>query len=289
MAGHTKKWEQLYKSTMKWQARARAKERRLRKQGITNVDEFSPVKTPKELQAMTYAELSRYRHDLNVFSDRNTRFVSLPTGEGISEKGRITLDSGETITGREWAKLQRAVKRANAPRVRFFESLRGVKLSPALEAQREQMMMRTMNPRTGAIEVPAFGESDYGVLRMNTLPWTRKAFEQRQRYVKRFEQLGAAQVAAEQRESARAILGQYGDVTADRLQSVLDSLTDSEFLTLTQVTSFFDSIKLKYISEADYTAGRLSPADLVMSQDLDSELESVIDNARAIKNAGITY
>lgn len=283
MAGHTKKWQQLYKSTMAWQKRARAKEGRLRKQGITNVGELSPVKSPKELQSMSYAELSRYRHELNVFSDRNTRFVQVPTGKAIPERGKIPLDSGETITGREWAKLQRAVGRANAPRVDFFDKLKNVELRPELEAQREQMMMANVNPRTLQVETPALGESDYGVIRSTALPWTRRAYKQRLAYAKRLEQVGIGEVAAKQRESARKILETYGGGAADDVLALLDTLSDSQLLTLTQTTEFFDDIKSGYQSRADYEAGRMSPSEIVTSEDSDAKLGKVLSNITAIR------
>ena len=283
MAGHTKKWQQLYKSTMAWQKRARAKERRLRKQGITNVNDLSPVKSAKELQSMSYAELSRYRHELNVFSDRNTRFVQVPTGKAIPEREKIPLASGETITGREWAKLQRAVDRANAPRVNFFESVKSVELRPELEAQREQMMMANINPRTLQVETPAFGESDYGILRSTALPWTRAAYKARLGYARKLAQVGVAETAAKQRDSARKILETYGDDTAETVIEQLDTLSDNQMLTLTQITSFFDDILQGYISAEDYEAGRMSPAEISRSTTIQGKFETVLANIAGVR------
>lgn len=283
MAGHTKKWQQLYKSTMAWQKRARAKEGRLRKQGITNVNELSPVKSPKELQAMSYAELSRYRHELNVFSDRNTRFVQVPTGKAVSEKAKIPLDSGETITGREWARLQRAIDRANAPRIDFFNKLKAVELRPELEAQREQMMMANVNPRTLQVETPAFGESDFGILRSNALPWTKRAYKQRLIYAKRLEKLGINEVAAQQRANAREILETYGGGVADDILGELDTLSDNQFLMLTQSTEFFDFIRAGYQSRKDYEAGRMHPREVYTDEDIEYRLSTVLKNIKGVR------
>lgn len=174
---HTAKWQALYKSTMKWQKKARAKERRLAAKGATNVSGVSPVKTPAELQNMTYAQLERYRHSLNVFSDVNTRFVITPDNHAVNARESVTLRSGEKLPWRRWQTLQNAVARVNKQRGTIQDALETAAVPPAYEHQRTYSTPR-FDPYTGKPLTRTYEESVAGKVRgPSRLPKSLADFE----------------------------------------------------------------------------------------------------------------
>lgn len=258
---HTAKWNALYKSTMKWQQKARAKERRLAAKGANNVGEVSPVKTPAELQNMTYSQLEKYRHSLNVFSDVNTKFVITPDKRAVSANSTVTLESGERIKWRRWQTLRNAVNKVNRQRSAMQSAMENVALPPAYDERRRYSTVR-YDPYTGEKVQRTSEDSISGVVHgPSKLPKSTKDLNQMIGTYRRMGERGFDSVVEQARGNAIKIAGMLG------WEGVALELEDMDPSVLAMAIEYFDlfgNLNLWYSDNmrlGDPFAGYYEPQD----------------------------
>lgn len=267
MARHTKKWEQLYKSTMAWQRRAQSKERRLRKQGATNVKDISPVKSARDLQKMTYHELEKYRHELNVFTDRNTAYQILPSGQAVDKK--------------EIRKLRRQIAKVNRMRRQVRERLSRAEVSGAQDIETRYRMRAQRDPLTGEIVPgPRGSGGPWDPVVMTELPQTAEALERRLETARQMLKHDWPHVVAGQRRSAVAMAEQTGN---DDLVDAIRSLSDYQLSFAIERLGLIDSLALYYQSRHDYDMGRFAVAEIDPEGYQDMQ-QSVIDDLAKLQS-----
>lgn len=242
----TKKWQQLYASTMKWQRRAQAKQRRLKNQGVTNLAEISPVRSARDLQGMSYRELERYRHSLNEFTDRNTAFTILPSGQAVDR--------------RELRKLRRTVSRVNRMRGEVRRNLMRQQVVGAADLETRYRDRSHIDWRTGKrVPGPRGTGAPWEPVTMSELPKDAKTLQRRLETARQMLKHDFPTVIAGQRRAARAMAEQTGNA---ELVDAIDSMTDFQLSFAIERLGILENLSLYYTSKDDQEQGRIAMAEL---------------------------
>lgn len=243
---HTKKWEALYRSTMQWQGRAQAKQRRLTAKGATNVSEISPVLPARSLQSMSYHELERYRNDLAQFSDRNTSFTILKSGEAVR-------------TG-DIRRLKRMVRQINRTRAQQVERLNAPKNVPrAVDLKWKHAERTFIDPITHKPTRPPVGMgSPFAPVRFTELPSSAESMRSLEKSFRRMRARTFEDVARAYRASAVKIANQMNN---PELSDQIDDLSDFELVFAAERMGLLEDLAAWYLSVADFESGRAAPSD----------------------------
>lgn len=246
---------------MSWQKRAQAKERRLRRAGATNLDDISPVKSARELQTMSYRELERYRHQLNVFTDRNTAFQILPSGQAVDR--------------REVRKLRRQIAKVNRMRRDVREWLGRAQVSGAQDIEARYRARAQRDPMTGEIVPgPRGSGGPWDPVTMTELPSDIRALQNRLEIARQMLSHDWPHVIAGQRRSAEAMAAQTGN---DDLIEAIRGLSDYQLSFAIERLGLLDNLALYYQSKSDYDLGRFAIREIDPEGYVDMQ-QSVIDN-----------
>lgn len=268
---HTKKWEALYKSTMQWQRKARAKMNRLKKKGVDEVQiqDMSPVVDAKKLQGMTYNELSRYRHELNEFTDRSNRIIKTATGDAITSK--------------EWKAYKRDVQRLNRQR-RDVRGHIGALEVPDIRTQDYSALLSSKLDYDvyGNPIPPARGtQSPWGHYVVGGIPTSRRSLKSLHRGVKAALGHDYATIAQLEREKlAKA----FEAINVDAVPEMIRSLTDDQIEFLVERAGIYDGLNTWYISDESLQAGRYDARDADPTG-YNEYVASVIDQIDSVKAA----
>lgn len=243
---HTKKWEALYRSTMEWQKRAQAKQGRLRKKGVVNLGEISPVKSARDLQGMTYYELSRYRNDLAKFSDRNTSFT--------------VLESKEAVRTSDLKRMRRMVRQINKKRAQQVERLNQAQNVPsAVDLKWKYAQREFIDPITHKVTRPPVGYgSPFAPVRFTELPSSKKAMQNLEKAFKRMRERTFDDVARAYRKSALAMAAQTGN---EELYDQILDLSDFELVFACERMGLIEKLAAWYLPESDFEKGVAHPGD----------------------------
>lgn len=268
MAKHTKKWQSLYKSVMGWQTRARAKDSRLRKAGARNVSEISPVVDANQLQNMTYHELERYRHSLNVYTDRNNSY--------------IVLESGEAVRRSDMRRMRRLLNEVNRTRRKMVERLESVHVSGAADLQRRYAERAFFDPITHErIARPIGTGSPLEPVVMTVNPTTASELQSRIDALRRMRTHDFSYVAEHRRKS---VMGMAASMNNPRLIDALRDLTDMQLMFAVERMGLIEKLEMFYQSNEEYSEGYISMRDLD-PEGYEAMQESIIDLVPDIKRA----
>ena len=264
----TKKWDDLYKSTMRWQKRARQKASRLRKKGATaeEIARVSSIKPAGELQKMSYYELQRYRHSLSEFSDRGTGFTVLKSGELLSRK--------------ESGLLKRTLAAVNRARARVRQWLSSVQAKGAVDIERKWRERQFLDPITHKpTAAPRGTSSPFEPVVMGEQPATRKIYKQRLEVLQRMRERTFEEVASAHRKSAVDMARQMG---GDDLADAIAGLSDFELEFAIERMGLLEDLSLWYTSSADFARGVATAEELDPEGHVDA-LAAITQRVETIK------
>lgn len=281
-ARKSRAWESAYKTAMMWQRRARAKDSRLRKRGVTNIEDISPVKPAKEVQTMTIYELRRYAHELNNHVDRNVGAVKqLASGEGIRRQEYRKIES--EIKRNVAAENQRRAKHRAALDSRATGDIREQTTQERI-AQTSGFSLRTLKPEpaprgTGSVLSP---------ITMGEEPRTLNALRTRLAVSRRWRGRTTADVIASQRKSVSDMLDQVMGYENRGSGKLIKGLSDMQLSYAIERLGLLDLLGNVYQSKSDYENGNLRPYERSAKAakeyaDRQTEIENVLAIAKKVR------
>ena len=253
-----------------WNQRARDKERRLERQGATNLADISPRVNPRDLPNMSTRELQRYASQLN-------RFVS----EGYQQ-----LHSGELVTKREVRKMKRDIRRINRTRNRAAAALDAIADFPHAKTVDELRMERMRYDPNTLEPLPTRRGvgSPLDPLIVTEEPRTLSAFRARQKWVADLVHEPMSAVVERQRRSAVGMASQTGN---EELVKLLGKATDFQLQYLVERMGLLDSLSYLYTSQIDLDKGRISIKELREMTEpgsYDSDVDEILEDVRTVVN-----
>lgn len=251
-----------------WNQRARDKERRLERQGATNIADISPRVSPRDLPSMTTRELQRYASQLN-------RFVS----EGYQQ-----LPSGELVTRREVRKMKRDIRQINRNRNRASGALDAAADFPHAKTVEELRMERMRYDPNTLQPLPTRRGvgSPLDPLIVTEQPRTLSAFRARQKWVADLVHEPMSAVVERQRRSAVGMASQTGN---EELVKLLGKATDFQLQYLVERMGLLDSLSYLYTSHIDLDKGRISVKELREMTEpgsYDRDVETILEDVRTV-------
>lgn len=215
------------------QKRARDKEYRMRKSGISarDVPNLSPRLPASDVMNMTSRERSAYSRKLESFLSRNVQFVALESGEGVRRDVLERTQKYAEKYNKRAERMRERIDRAKAPK--------GV----GTIVDRLRLTGAT-NPVTGKVE-PRRGmvQGSIGELRIAELPTTRAQAMKRLETVKAMAERSYKERREGLRKSVHDMASKLGD---DELAERINYMSDIDFDVLVNRTNFMDTLSFEY-------------------------------------------